>query len=576
MFRHTPFVIFAATTSLIVAAGLLGCSGPEGTIEFECEHHHECLDDEACLGETCTDAPSLGDSCPADRDGREYKDLICLDGQWTHDADEVEVVAITAESYLLEPGGSTILSATIDHPAADADLDYDWFLTDDDGDWQLDAPDSESPTLEAPETAGASVVVNLEVTDPAGNEDSAITSFETLDHNEPEVDIELEPEPPLEPATDFTATADVTTDNDVAVQHYEWSISPEWSTEESGTAQTHGSTPPVYATDGTLEVTVTDEWGHEATESTEIETVDFEPRILTTCGIESGPTGPTPGDCADAYADGPLEGEVEVDEGIQTWTVPVGGVYRIDAYSPGGNLDGVRARVEIELERDREISILAGQHPEPADGNADYDGNNGGYGGTFVARTGDDGHPEPLAVAGAAGAKIGTGRTQTSGDDGTGEHTGDGGSDGQPGKCAIFEDTDDTLDRTLVAGGGGGFEKPDETPDSECSGENGESFVEGGLGGQSTVDDRGVHGGFGGGGAARHAGPDGFDFDGDREAAGGGGYSGGGGGIEDGVIPGSGGGGGSFTAYGDDVRDSSFSAEGKPFGEVHIEWIGKD
>ena len=107
---------------------------------------------------------------------------------------------------------------------------------------------------------------------------------------------------------------------------------------------------------------------------------------FTNAGV-TGRTGPTQNKVNTAYAGTPLEGEVTVNvQGIQEWTVPVTGLYRIAALgaSATGTRAGKGARMEgtFELEAGQVLKVLVGQQGQLHSDNDGY--SSGGGGGTFV------------------------------------------------------------------------------------------------------------------------------------------------------------------------------------------------
>ncbi|XP_068680267.1 keratin, type I cytoskeletal 10-like [Montipora foliosa] len=229
---------------------------------------------------------------------------------------------------------------------------------------------------------------------------------------------------------------------------------------------------------------------------------------FTTLGSK-GRTGPRD---TSQYHGTPLEGKVQLDNGIQTWIVPTTGMYSVTAWgASGGNgikeggggwtLGGKGAKIKglFKLTAGEKLKILVGQQ-----GISNVQGRGvgaappgGGGGGTFVIK-GDD---KPLIIAGGGGGGAGFESVNTSlnGDNGqkTENGTRHGGNNGLGGRRSPNPE----------GSGRGGYSGNGESSGT-CSGGNG------GDGGQSLpgVSD----GGFGGGGAAA-------SFPG-----GGGGYSGGG------------------------------------------------
>lgn len=157
--------------------------------------------------------------------------------------------------------------------------------------------------------------------------------------------------------------------------------------------------------------------------------------VFTTLGAQ-GPMGPTN---TSGYIGTSLEGQVQLNNGIQMWTVPYTGRYIIDAFgASGGNgkcqacaewrLGGLGAKISgsFTLRRGKKIKILVGQKgkinsqfPQAAPG--------GGGGGTFVTLMDNS----PLIVAGGGG-----GASTTDGDPGQSGQAGtrNGGKAGSGGK----------------------------------------------------------------------------------------------------------------------------------------------
>ena len=247
------------------------------------------------------------------------------------------------------------------------------------------------------------------------------------------------------------------------------------------------------------------------------------PRTFTTCG-NSGPDGPDDGQCSDAYASTTLEGEVTVIGGIQEWTVPATGVYRIAASgAQGGTSDsnpgGQGAHVEGDffLTRGDELRILVGQMGKSG-GTYDY----GGGGGSFVAMADDT----PLIVAGG-GAVAGNCGDKVVGDTEAGTSaTGDGnggsggndggwcgcGGDGSPGGGFFTSGIGDGAGESFLSGGRGGST----TRPGQCIDPGWGGFGGGGNSGNGGGGGGGYQGGFGGGSgspeADEHRGQGGFSY----------------------------------------------------------------
>jgi hypothetical protein len=275
-------------------------------------------------------------------------------------------------------------------------------------------------------------------------------------------------------------------------------------------------------------------------------------------------------------------------EGIQEWTVPVNGIYRIETvgasggihsgdYYPGFPGAGAKVQADISLTGGEKIYIVVGQKPSsaesvyanglanvpsaispvvPRDDNDDdyvpvYNGSAGG-GGTFLYR----GNSALAGIGGAgllmvAGGGGGTGHGDFGGFAGNGK----GGSsttdsnesargetfgvnsrqtNGSAGNLGIsLGGRVSTVDGNLGGGGGAGWTGDGESQSND-SGRGGTRFV-----GGTSEDGAFMYGGFGGGGGSGGSG---------NSGGGGGGYTGGGGGNGyDGTKFGGGGGGGSFV-----------------------------
>ena len=121
------------------------------------------------------------------------------------------------------------------------------------------------------------------------------------------------------------------------------------------------------------------------------------PATFTTCA-QVGRYPPTQSDCDTDYSGTILEGEVSVDEGIQSWQVPATGLFRIEVYGAGSgpNLNygtgytgrGAYLSGEFELTEGETLKFLVGQQ-------GDESLRVGGPGGGTFVVTSDD---EPLIV----------------------------------------------------------------------------------------------------------------------------------------------------------------------------------
>jgi hypothetical protein len=231
-----------------------------------------------------------------------------------------------------------------------------------------------------------------------------------------------------------------------------------------------------------------------------------------TTGGNTGMNGPSQAQINAAYLGTTLQGSVNVSGGIQSFTIPATGPYRIIAAGAGGgdaNQYGGRGRIvqgDIILTQGTVIQVLVGQKG----GNNDI--SSGGGGGSYVV----DNLNSPIIIGGGGGGYLDpngvngpepdSDANYTTGGQNSNDGTGFGGTNGSGGTG-----TNDGW------GGGGGGMTSDGTDASYCSPTGGKCFVNGGQGGNTCND---VVGGFGGGGGT-HGNSGG--------GGGGGGYSGGGG-----------------------------------------------
>lgn len=239
----------------------------------------------------------------------------------------------------------------------------------------------------------------------------------------------------------------------------------------------------------------------------------------------SGNLGPAQSQIDSAYASSNLFGVKSVN-GIQFWTVPATGIYRIEVKGAQGGGQaptkfggkGASMQGDFNLTAGTVLKILVGQ--EGSSGFGCY----GGGGGSFVSDTLNN----PLIIAGggggAGGLMGGNGIDASVGINGTAGAV--GGAGGLNGNGGYAVNTNGGSGGGFYSDGNGTFYIP------QCSTAVGSSFVNGGKGGQF---DFWLPGGFGGGGSG---------WDGNGNGGGGGGYSGGG---TSGTSYSPGGGGGSYN-----------------------------
>ncbi|XP_064411361.1 ALK tyrosine kinase receptor [Latimeria chalumnae] len=257
------------------------------------------------------------------------------------------------------------------------------------------------------------------------------------------------------------------------------------------------------------------------------DTVSLDQWLFTTCGA-SGPHGPTPMQCNDAYRNMNLSVTVGTDgflKGVQIWRVPSTNKYKISGYGAAGGrgvkstmlrLHGMMVAGFFELQKDELLYILVGQQGEDAcphhtnpmiqkvcvgESNVieeeirvnrtvyEWAGGGGGGGGaTYIFKI-ENGEPVPLIVAAGGGGTAYRGGEMATKPEKLETNTSIPGLNGLSG----------------AAGGGGGWS------DNTFFSWSGKSMLEGAVGGEACpqgIKKWGwqVRGGFGGGGGGCSAG----------------------------------------------------------------------
>jgi hypothetical protein len=264
---------------------------------------------------------------------------------------------------------------------------------------------------------------------------------------------------------------------------------------------------------------------------------------FTSCGV-TGQTGPSQAQCRTAYSTTWDESDANftVASGIQKWTVPATGNYRITTVGAGGASGasgsggkGVSLSGTFLLTEGEFIYLLVGQKGTYVSYVA------GGGGGSFVYRNVNDAFPLIAAGGGGGGGSFDTSSGSQNGMD---AETGTAGSNGNamPNGKGTGGNGGTTATTSYYALGGAGWLSNGNLSNRSCT-NNGVAALaprNGGTGGNSNQ--AGTFGGFGGGGApAMRCGAIG--------GGGGGGFSGGGPGGE--AVAGNysgGGGGGSYNS----------------------------
>lgn len=282
---------------------------------------------------------------------------------------------------------------------------------------------------------------------------------------------------------------------------------------------------------------------------------NFSSHTFTNCGA-TGNNGPTLANCRSAYSAATWASNssyLNVSGGIESWTAPATGSYKITAAGAAGaggaKAQGLGAIISatVNLTKGNVYRILVGQAGSNGSG-----GSGGGGGGTFFA----DASNNPIIVAGGGAgaydngvgnASRANGQTTTSGSQNA-DGSKAGGTSGNAGVSAYYP-----------AGGAGFYGNATQPTGASGYGYTGFglSFVNGGTGGNTCCS---AFGGFGGGGGT-HGSTGG--------GGGGGGYSGGAGGPYSTIA--AGGGGGSFLIAGaTNISTSNGSYAGSSTGITNL------
>lgn len=294
----------------------------------------------------------------------------------------------------------------------------------------------------------------------------------------------------------------------------------------------------------------------------------FTTHTFTPCAT-TGKNGPTTASCRAAYSTSWDESDANftVSGGIQLWTVPSTGIYRILAKgAKGGNSQvatggsGASMQGDFSLTAGDVIKILVGQSGTDWTLNS---GGGGGGGGSFVTTNANS----PLIIAGGGGgASDGNTNGNKSGIGGTTSNSGTSSQDGfglggSPSNGGDSGAGANAGQYQWSGSGGGGFASAGGNSTQNAafvSGSGGSAFTSGGAGGTaSTAYGYGGDGGFGGGGAGSWGAP------------GGGGYSGGGGDRSNGSGSDKEGGGGGGS-YNSGTNQTNIGANNASTGSVTI------
>jgi len=212
---------------------------------------------------------------------------------------------------------------------------------------------------------------------------------------------------------------------------------------------------------------------------------EFTSHTFTNCGA-TGQNGPTLANCKSSY-DVSWEDDTDLfniqTQGIQEWTVPADGDYRITAYgAQGSSSSGKGAKIigDFSLTQGMVLKIAVGQEGSGTAGKS-------GGGGSFVVKSPYNSNSSILIIAGGGGGGTGN-STHTSGQSGN--------SGGRSSHQTAVSSGSGGKNQGCIGGGGGFLTNGNINNYSNDNGAHGKSFLNGLTGGSGTS---GVVGGFGGG-----------------------------------------------------------------------------
>ena len=212
----------------------------------------------------------------------------------------------------------------------------------------------------------------------------------------------------------------------------------------------------------------------------------FSSHTFTNCGA-TGINGPTLANCKSSYD---VSWEDNTDffnvqtQGIQEWTVPADGDYRITAYgAQASSSSGKGAKIigDFSLTQGMVLKIAVGQEGSGTAGKS-------GGGGSFVVKSPYNSNSSILIIAGGGGGGT-SNSTYTSGQSGN--------SGGQSSHQTAVSSGSGGKNQGCIGGGGGFLTDGNVNSASNSNGAHGKSFLNGLTGGSGISS---VIGGFGGGG----------------------------------------------------------------------------
>ncbi len=185
------------------------------------------------------------------------------------------IASFTATPAAVERGQESTLQVDAYHQYGEI-LDYEWSLVDDDDDdWTLDA-NEDTATLTAPDDAGQSVTVAVDVADDHGGSAQATLTVTTLDNNAPTIHSFTADPAVVSRGGESSLSVDAT-DPDGGSLEYTWTVDDD--PDDDWTLDANEDTATLTAPDAsgqsvTITVEVEDNHGYTAQASVAVETED--------------------------------------------------------------------------------------------------------------------------------------------------------------------------------------------------------------------------------------------------------------------------------------------------------------
>jgi predicted secreted protein len=261
----------------------------------------------------------------------------------TPDNDGPVVQTLDALPQTVEAGGTIDLSVSATDPDGDS-LSYNWSVAD--GDWSLQS-NEETAALTAPDQTGVRTQVSVTVDDGAGHQSSASILVSTRANRPPNLAaLDVSPQQ-VAPGGTVTARTRASDPNGDSLS-YSWSVPSNWTQSGQGSS-IQLQAPDQYGASGTVQVTIEDGNGGQATATVAVTTRTNTPPTIGSLTARPPVVQPGGTSTLEVVASDPNG------DGLNyNWTVPTGWTEQstgssdtIDVVAPGKRNRSARIRVEV-------------------------------------------------------------------------------------------------------------------------------------------------------------------------------------------------------------------------------------